>query len=372
MENAQPVLASCNKGQIALAHNGNICNSGFLKKELIREGSILQSTSDTELILHYIAKSKKNDFAESLVETLDRVEGAYSFVMIHNDTLIAVRDPYGFRPLVMGEKNGITVFASETCALDILRMKYIREISPGEIIFVNKYGKQAVTLQKKNQRCQCMFELIYFARPDSFLFGYPVHTTRKKMGEFLAQIDDSPGDIVCAVPDSGNSAALGYSEYSGISLEYGLTRNHYSGRTFIQPVPEKREFGVRMKLHPLKAVIAGKRVTLIDDSIVRGTTSRIIVKLIKEAGAKEVHLRLSAPEIKYPCFFGIDIPTREELISNRMEPDDLAHQIGADSVRFLPLEYLEKCVNNPEDFCFACFCGKYPFGVKDPEKRRKE
>ncbi|MBN2534838.1 MAG: amidophosphoribosyltransferase [Spirochaetales bacterium] len=365
LENAQPVLAVCNKGQIALAHNGNISNSMFLKNELIREGSILQSTSDTELILHYIAKSKRNDFTESLMETLERVEGAYSFVMIHNDTLIAARDPYGFRPLVIGEKSDMMEFASETCALDILGMNYTREVNPGEIILVNKYGKQSVALHKKDRRCQCIFELIYFARPDSILFGYPVHTIRKKMGGFLAHIDNLPGDIVCAVPDSGNSAALGYSESSGVGLEYGLTRNHYSGRTFIQPAPDMRESGVRMKLHPMKAVINGKRVILIDDSLVRGTTSRIIVKLIKEAGAKEVHLRLCAPEIKYPCFFGIDIPTKEELISNRMSPADIAHYIGADSVRFLPLEYLRQCVSNPEDFCFACFNGNYPFDVKD-------
>ena len=372
LENAQPVIASCNKGQIALAHNGNISNSEILKNELIQEGSILQSTSDTELILHYIAKSKKSDFKENLVETLARVQGAYSFVMIHNDTLVAARDPFGFRPLVLGENNNMTMVASETCALDIQRINFVREIKPGEIMFVNRNGKQSVTLDPGNRRSHCIFELIYFSRPDSVLFGYPVHTARKKMGRFIAEIDDTPGEIVCSVPDSGNSAALGYSDYSGVSLEYGLTRNHYSGRTFIQPVQEAREFGVRMKLHPLKAVVKGKRITLIDDSLVRGTTSNIIVKLLREAGVKEVHLRLSAPEIKYPCFFGIDIPTKEELISNRMSPDEIARSIGADSVRFLPLEYLMKCVNNPEDFCFACFSGKYPFPVEDPEKRRKE
>jgi amidophosphoribosyltransferase len=272
----------------------------------------------------------------------------------------------------MGEKHDKTVFASETCGLDILGLEHIREIKPGEIIVLNRNGKKSVMLPPGKCKSHCIFELIYFARPDSFLFGYPVHMVRKKMGAYLAEIDDSPGDVICAVPDSGNSAALGYSEFSKISLDYGLTRNHYSGRTFIQPVAEEREFGVRMKLHPMKAVVKGKRVTIIDDSLVRGTTSSIIVKLLKEAGAKEVHLRLSAPEIKYPCFFGIDIPTKEELISNRMDPNDIAHVIGADSVQFLPLDHLMRCVNNPEDFCFACFSGKYPFQVQDPEKRRKE
>jgi amidophosphoribosyltransferase len=368
LENAQPVVASCNKGEIAIAHNGNISNARFLKNELIRTGSILQSTTDTELIIHYIAKSKKTDFKENLIETLNAVQGAYSFVMIHNDTMIAARDPYGFRPLVMGEKNDMAVFASETCALDILGVDYVREIAPGEILFVNKYGKQSAIIRESSRKCHCIFELIYFARPDSFHFGYPVHSTRKKMGEFLAQIDHTPGDIICPVPDSGNSAALGFAEKSGIGLEYGLTRNHYSGRTFIQPNPQDREFGVKMKLHPMKAVVRGKRITLIDDSLVRGTTSRIIVNLLKEAGAKAVHLKLSAPEIKYPCFFGIDIPTRSELISNRFNPEEIARYIGADSVQFLPLDCLKKCINNPDDFCDACFSGEYPFEVHEAKK----
>lgn len=372
LENAQPMIASCNKGQIALAHNGNISNSHVLKEQLIMEGSILQSTSDSELILHYLAKSKKSGFIESLLETFNRIEGAYSLVMIHDDTLIAVRDPQGFRPLVMGEKHDMTVFASESCALDILGIDHMREVKPGEIIIVNKNGKQSAFLTPGPCKSHCIFELIYFARPDSFIFGQSVHEARKRMGAYLAEIDKTPGDVVCAVPDSGNSAALGYSEHSKIGIDFGLTRNHYSGRTFIQPEPEQREFGVRMKLHPIRAVVKNKRITIIDDSLVRGTTSSIIVKLLKEAGAKEVHLRLSSPEIKCPCFFGIDIPTKEELISNRMSPDEIAHVIGADSVQFLPLEYLKKCVSNPEDFCFACFSGKYPVKVKDPEKRRKE
>ncbi|MBN1698909.1 MAG: amidophosphoribosyltransferase [Spirochaetales bacterium] len=372
IENAQPVSASCNKGDIAVAHNGNITNSEELRRELFREGSILQSSSDTELILHLIARSRKTDFREALLETLTRLEGAFSLVLIHDTSLIAARDPNGFRPLVMGRKNGFTVFASETCALDILRTEFVREVKPGECLFLDQSGMSQSTFRHSKGESRCIFELIYFARPDSFHFGHHVHSVRKKMGQLLAESDDIGGDIVCAVPDSGNSAALGYSLASGINLDIGLARNHYSGRTFIQPAPSQREFGVRMKLHPLKDSIENKKIILVDDSLVRGTTSRLIVKLLKEAGAKEVHLRLSAPEIRYPCFYGIDIPTREELISNRMSPDEIAGFIGANSVRFLPLESLKKCVNDPDNFCYACFSGNYPVRVKDPAIRRKE
>jgi amidophosphoribosyltransferase len=371
LENAQPVLASCNKGEIAIAHNGNISNSEDLKQELLEEGSILQSTSDTEMLLHLIARSKKKDIVDALVESLLRCQGSYCLVLLHNDTLIAVRDPYGFRPLVMGRENGTTAFASETCALDANRIPFVREVEPGEIILSNKFKTTSFRFKENPKKSQCIFELIYFSRPDSILFGYSVYNIRKKMGAFLAETEKEKFDLVCPVPDSGNSAAIGFSEVSGIPFELGLTRNHYSGRTFIQPAPEQREFEVRMKLHPIVESIKGKRILLIDDSLVRGTTSKIIVNLLKEAGAKEVHLRLCSPELKHPCYFGIDIPTKEELISNRLTPSQIAEQIGADSVRFLPIESLQKCVNNKEDFCYACFNGEYPFPIQDPEKRRK-
>jgi amidophosphoribosyltransferase len=372
LENAQPITITCNKGQIALAHNGNTSNSEVLRDRLFKEGSIFQSTSDTELILHLIARSPSLSFQDALIQTLKDIEGAYSMLLLHENTLYAVRDPFGFRPLVLGKAPEMIVFASETCALDTMGIKEYQEINPGEMVILQGDSLSVTQFSPCLKKSYCIFELIYFSRPDSIVFGYPVHALRKKMGAALARIDDHPGDIVIAVPDSGNSAALGYAAQSGITLEHGLTRDHYSGRTFIQPLPKLRELGVRMKLHPIKDVIAGKKITLIDDSIVRGTTSSIIVRLLREAGAKEIHLRLSSPEIKFPCFFGIDIPTKEELISNRMSPGEIAELVNADSVSFLPLPDLRNCVSNPDDFCYACFNGQYPFPVKDPAIRRKD
>jgi len=360
LENAQPIAVTCNKGTIALAHNGNISNAAELKRNLFSEGSIFQSTSDTELILHLISRSKKRNFQEALVETLTKLEGAFCMTMIHRQRLIAVRDPLGFRPLYIGQKDGLFVIASESCALDILQIKDMRSVSPGEMIIIDKNGLESIPFSKSVQKKQCIFELIYFARPDSLVFDESVHVVRKKMGAALADCDHTKADIVISVPDSGNSAALGYAEQSGIPMELGLTRNHYAGRSFIMPTTAQRELAVRMKLHPVKQVIEGKRIIVIDDSLVRGTTSKIIVKLLKESGAKEVHFRLSSPEIKCPCYYGIDIPTKEELISNNMSPKKIAEYIGADSVKFIPIKNLKKCVGNPKDYCFACFNGDYP------------
>jgi amidophosphoribosyltransferase len=372
LENAQPITVNCNKGQIALAHNGNISNSQELRDYLFKIGSIFQSTSDTELILHLIARSKKDNFKQALTETLNMLEGAFSMLLIHEDTLYAIRDPLGFRPLVMAAMEDLTVFASESCALDTMRLKDYIQVEPGQMVIARGDKIIAEQFAPCKKKSACIFELIYFSRPDSTVFGYSVHMLRKKLGQALAKIDENPGELIIAVPDSGNSAALGYAAASGITLEHGLTRNHYSGRTFIQPTREMREFGVRMKLHPIKRAIAGKKITLIDDSIVRGTTSHILVRLLREAGAKEVHLRLSSPEIKHPCFFGIDIPTKQELISNRMTPQQIADYIGADTVSFLPLKNLRSCLKNPDDFCYACFNGNYPVQVKDPAERRKD
>jgi amidophosphoribosyltransferase len=373
LENAQPMVISCNKGDIALGLNGNISNSELLGGELIRNGSIFQSTTDAELLLHMIAHSKAPDFYSALTECLARIEGAYCFLMMHGDTMVAVRDTFGFRPLVMGEKDGAVIIASETCALSIFQAVNVREIPPGHMVRVEggKARMEALPLASI-RKAHCIFELIYFARPDSEVFGCSVHMVRKRMGEALARGDAADSDIVIPVPDSGNSAALGYAAASGIPFEQGLTRNHYMGRTFIQPTTGMREFGVRMKLHPVRQAIEGKRVTVIDDSVVRGTTSGQIIKLIKDAGAKEVHLRLSSPPLKYPCFFGIDIPTREELISNRMDADRIARHIGADSVRFLSMDSLLSCVADPDDFCTACFSGLYPCPVRDAPVSRKQ
>ncbi len=373
LENAQPIVVNCSKGEISLAHNGNISNSEELQQRLTAEGSIFQSTSDTELLLHLIARSRLPTFHEALRESLSLIEGAYCFLMMHGNRLYAVRDHYGFRPLVIGRRDGQVLFASETCALEMYQATDIREVAPGEMVIAEGADTRSEELPppKPARRAHCVFELIYFARPDSEVFAQSVHMSRKRMGEVLARGDDVKADIVIPVPDSGNSAALGYSRASGIPLEHGLTRNHYMGRTFIQPTTAMREAGVRMKLHPVREAIAGKRVVVIDDSLVRGTTSRQIVRLLREAGAREVHLRLCSPPIRYPCFYGIDIPTREELISNRLDPAGIAKEIDADSVRFLPMESLRECVPSPEDYCYACFSGSYPFRVKDAPVSRK-
>lgn len=364
LENAQPIVVSCNKGTVALAHNGNISNANKLKRELFSEGSIFQSTTDTELMLHMISRSRRKGFHEALLDVLLLLDGAFSMVMIHEKQLFAVRDPRGFRPLFLGESEEYGhVIASETCALDILRINNHRQIEPGECVVIDKNGISSEIYAESPKKSQCIFELIYFARPDSVVFDQTVHIMRKKMGAALAECDSIDADIVIPVPDSGNSAALGYAEKAGIPFELGLTRNHYAGRSFILPTTAQRELAVRMKLHPVKEIIAGKKIVVIDDSLVRGTTSRILVNLLKESGAKEVHFRLSSPEIRFPCFYGIDIPTKQELISNSMIPDKIASYIGADTVRFIPLEKLSACVHNPEDYCFACFSGDYPCGI---------
>lgn len=363
IENAQPIHVRCNKGEIALAHNGSISNSSAIQKELFDDGSIFQTTSDSELILHLISRSRCASFHDALVETLQRIEGAFSLVLMHDDTMIAVRDPSGFRPLFIGHKDGMTVVGSESCALDILHITDYRELAPGELVRVDRDGMASETLPQKRPTRQCVFELIYFARPDSTIFATSVYGSRKRMGAELARADGTIGDVVLPVPDSGNTAALGYAEQAGIPFELGLTRNHYAGRSFILPTGAARRLAVQMKLHPIREVIDGKRVILVDDSLVRGTTARILVALIKEAGATEVHLRLSSPEIRWPCFFGIDIPTREELISNHMNAVEIARVIGADSVRFLSIEQLQRCLDEPQAYCFSCFSGRYPFAV---------
>jgi amidophosphoribosyltransferase len=357
LENAQPITVNCNKGWVSLVHNGTLSNSASLRRELFSEGSIFQTGTDSELILHLLSRSARRDFLDALHEVLPLLEGAFNLLMLREGFLVAVRDPHGFRPLVLGRREGMTVLASETCALDILRIGGRRQVEPGELIMLDAHGLRSERFAVCERKRQCIFELIYFARPDSVVFGRSVYATRERMGQFLADDDPRRGDVVVPVPDSGISAAVGYANRSGTPLRLGLTRNHYSGRTFIQPDPRDREFGVRMKLHPVEQVIRGRRITLIDDSLVRGTTAGIIVKLLRDAGAREIHLRLSAPEVRFPCHYGIDIPTEEELISNRMDPDEVARHIGADSVRFLSVQRLAQSVENPGSYCYACFGG---------------
>jgi amidophosphoribosyltransferase len=361
--NAQPLLVSCSKGTIALAHNGNISNSEALKRELTAQGAIFQSTSDTELILHLMSHSKKSDPQEIILEAFGRLEGAFSIVMLWNGRLYALRDPDGFRPLYLSSSESSVLVGSETCAVQMAGSGPCRQIEPGEVYSVGPEGARSFRLAaRKPAKSHCVFELIYFARPDSGVFGRSVHDFRKRLGAALADIDPVRGDVVIPVPDSGNVAALGYAARSGLPFDFGLCRNHYSGRSFIMPTPQRRELAVRMKLHPVRDVVEGKRIIMIDDSLVRGTTSKIIVRLLKEAGAAEVHLRLSSPEIHWPCYYGIDIPTRKELISNRMDPEGIAREIGADSVIFLPEEKLRECLGASNgDYCMACFNGRHPY-----------
>ncbi|HOV13508.1 MAG TPA: amidophosphoribosyltransferase, partial [Spirochaetota bacterium] len=333
--NAQPLSFKCNKGEMAFAHNGNIPNSDIIKKELIQTGSIFQTSSDSEILVHLMSRIPGNDFESSLYNALNQLKGAYSMLVLHEDQIIAFRDPDGFRPLSYGEIDGGYVFASETCALDLINAKNIVDVEPGEIIFCKKgkIEKKRFAFTKKIN--QCVFELIYFSRPDSIVFGESVYQSRIKMGEKLASLRKKDVDVVISVPDSGNSAALGFSEASGIPFQFGLMRNHYMGRTFIKPEQKNRTESVRIKLNPIKSVIDGKSIAVIDESLVRGTTSRKIVQILKESGAKEIHLFLSSPEIKHSCHFGIDTPTRKELISSSKTPEEIAKEIGADSVTFL-------------------------------------
>lgn len=382
VQNAQPIVVDCNKGRIALAHNGNISNGGELRAGLTAEGSIFQGTADSELILHAFSRSRRNDREGFLREALEPLEGAYSLAIMHEGALVAARDPSGFRPLYIG-RSGSTVFvASETCALHALKPTEYREVEPGEVAIFDDEGERSFFLEPKRPLKRCVFELIYFARPDSEVFGRSVHAARVLLGEALAEQDLGPGagsvdaDIVIPVPDSGNISAIGYARKSGLPFDFGLARSHYAGRSFILPTKDQRELMARLKLHAVPEVVAGKRVIMIDDSLVRGTTSRIIVGLLREAGASEVHLRLAAPELKWPCYYGIDIPDRDALISNRLDPEGIAREIGADSVRFLPVHRLLETLGDPRNadrrgdrgFCSACFDGHHPFPLKAGKK----
>jgi amidophosphoribosyltransferase len=370
IQNAQPIVVDCNKGRVALAHNGNISNGGLLRADLTAEGSIFQGTADSELILHLFSRSRSRDREDFIVEALARLEGAYSLVLMHEDALIAARDPSGFRPLYIGERAGTFYVASETCALHVLGPMAYREVRPGEVVVMDERGVRSSLSPPRIPSRQCIFELIYFARPDSEVFGESVHAARKRLGESLAEQDEGEleADIVVPVPDSGTIAAIGYAGRAGIPFDFGLARSHYAGRSFILPTKDQRELAARLKLHAVPQVVAGKRVVMIDDSLVRGTTSRIIVGLLREAGAREVHLRLAAPELKWPCHYGIDIPDRDQLISNRLDPEGIALEVGADSARFLTVDRLLASLGGSRDYCCACFDGKHPFTPKLGER----
>ncbi|MFQ6083476.1 MAG: amidophosphoribosyltransferase [Candidatus Aminicenantia bacterium] len=358
--NAQPIIIDSYLGQIALAHNGNLVNVSQLRKDLVKKGSLFQSSTDSEVILHLIAQSSEKEIELALVNALKKVKGAYSLIILTQDKLIAVRDPYGFRPLSLARMSNSYLISSETCAFDLLDAKYVRDIEPGEILVINQKGiVSSIKLPSKKHQF-CIFEHIYFARPDSLLFGENVNQVRIKLGKKLAIEQPAKADIVVPIPDSGLWAGLGYYRQSGLPLEMALIRNHYVGRTFIQPEESIRHFGVRVKLNPIKKLIEGKRVVLVDDSIVRGTTSRRIVRLIRSAGAAEVHYRVSSPPIIGPCLYGIDTPTRKELIAANYSLSEITNFIEADSLGYLSLEGMLKAVKNKDEFCLACFTSKYP------------
>ncbi len=367
IDNVQPIVVSYKHGQMAIAHNGNLVNALNLREKLEEEGSIFRGTSDSEVIVHLIVKSKKRNFLEKLMDALSKLEGAYSLLVMTNKKLIAIRDPWGFRPLSMGELDGSPVFASETCAFDLIGAKYIRDIEPGEVLLIENGEIKSYQIPKESsKKSQCIFEFVYFARPDSKIFKRSVYEVRKEFGKRLARENPVEADVVIPVPDSGVVPALGYSQESKIPFEMGLIRNHYVGRTFIKPQQQMRDIGVKVKLNPIPEVIRGKRVVVIDDSIVRGTTSKKIVRMIREAGAKEVHMRISSPPTKWPCYFGIDTPTKEQLIASSSSLEEICKHIEADSLGYLSLEgMLEAAGGSKEEFCTACFDGDYP--VEIPE-----
>ncbi len=374
--NAQPIMVECNKGKIALAHNGNIINALEIRAQLEQAGSIFQTTSDTEVIMHLIARSREQALADAMADSLRRLEGAFSLVMLTPDRIFAARDARGFRPLVMGRIPGqaahradTIVFASETCAFDLIGAVYEREVKPGELIIVGPEGVHSRFYAAQQPQSSCIFEHVYFSRPDSMVFGRAVQQTRDAMGRQLALESPVVADIVVPVPDSGVTAAMGFSHESGIPLQFGLIRNHYVGRTFIEPEQRVRDFGVKLKLNPVRHVLEGKRVVLIDDSIVRGTTSRKIVRMVRDAGAKEVHMRVSCPPTISPCYYGVDTPSKNQLIAANKSVDEIREYIGADSLAYLSLEGLRRAAGEGDDkfYCTACYTGKYPTNIVDVE-----
>jgi amidophosphoribosyltransferase len=361
LKNAQPFLVDYAKGSIAIAHNGNLTNAFLIRSELESNGSIFQSNMDTEVIVHLIARSKAKTFAERTIQALSQVEGAYSLLFLTEKEMVAVRDPFGFRPLLLGQLKDAPVIASETCAFDLIGAQFLREIEPGELLLINENGVKSFKPFPPKQHHQCIFEFIYFARPDSFIFNRNVYNVRKLLGIQLAKESPAEVEMVVPIPDSGLPATLGYAFESKIPLEMGMIRNHYVGRTFIEPEQSIRHFGVKIKLNPVKGLMEGKRIVTVDDSIVRATTSRKINRMFRNAGAKEVHVRISSPPITHPCFFGIDTPKRSELIASSHTIKEIQRYINATSLNYLSLEGLKKCVEGEtEQFCYACFTGDYP------------
>lgn len=373
LRNAQPLSVACSKGQVAVAHNGNLTNAIELRRELEEDGSIFQSTSDTEVILHLVARSRERTLAGALRDALLQIEGAFSLVFLAEDRIIVARDPHGFRPLAMGrlemaDGHAATVFASETCAFDLIGATYTGDVEPAEMVIVGPEGITRERYTTPGLRAHCSFEHVYFSRPDSIVFGKPVAESRELMGRLLAREHPVDADVVVPVPDSGVAAAIGYAAESGIPYRQALIRNHYVGRTFIEPSQAIRDFGVKLKLNPVRHLLEGKRVILVDDSIVRGTTSRKIVRMVRSAGAREVHLRISCPPTVSPCYYGVDTPSRRELIAANHNIREIEEFVEADSLAYLSLESLRESLKDSDHrFCYACYTGKYPTLVQIDE-----
>jgi amidophosphoribosyltransferase len=369
IRNAQPISATFSRGPIALGHNGNLVNAELLRRELEAAGSIFQSTSDSEVILHLLARADRQERERALPQALAQASGAYSLVMLTPTMLVGCRDPHGFRPLCVGRLGETWLLASETCALDLLEAEYVRDVEPGEIVLIDERGLRSLKPFPPRRPLPCVFEYVYFARPDSTLWGRNVYGARKALGHRLAEEHPAAADVVVPVPDSGVPAALGFAERSGLPFELGLIRNHYVGRTFIEPQQGIRHFGVRVKLNPMREALEGKRVVVVDDSIVRGTTSRKIVRMLRSAGAREVHVRVSSPPIQWPCYYGIDTPTRKELIGASHRVEEICRYLGADSIGYLSLEGMLKAVGGGEGpFCHACFTGDYQVGFPQEDR----
>ena len=367
--NAQPYLIECHRGPIAVGHNGNLVNAAILRQELEAAGSIFQSTSDTEVILHLYARSHRERLEDAIAASLYKVMGAFSLLFLTPEALVAARDPWGFRPLVLGKLNGATIVASETCALDLIDAQYVRDVEPGEVLVVDAEGLRSFKPFPPEPTAHCVFEHVYFARPDSLVFERTVLESRLRLGRELAREAPAEADVVVPIPDSGMGAALGFAQASGLSFEWGLIRNHYVGRTFIQPRQGQRSVGVKIKLNTVRQVIEGRRVVLIDDSIVRGTTSRKIVRMVREAGAREVHLRISSPPTTGPCYYGIDTPLKSELIASSHSVEEIRRFVEADSLAYLSHDGLLRAVGDEAGgrHCTACFSGRYPVAVTVPD-----
>ncbi len=366
LRNAQPLRAESILGPIILAHNGNLTNAGTIRDDLRKQGHIFQTTNDSEVIVHLMAKSGVDDFLEALIIALKQVKGAYSLLVMNQDKIYAVRDPHGFRPLVLGKLGDADVIASETCAFDIIDAEYEREIKPGELIEMSRFGtKSYFPFEEKNQSL-CIFEYIYFSRPDSLIFGESVHDMRINLGRMLAKQAPVEADVVVPIPDSSICAAIGYSRESGIPYDMGMIRSHYVGRTFIEPDQKIRDFGAKIKYNVVRPSVKDKRIVVVDDSIMRGTTMRKIIKMFRNAGAKEIHVRISAPPTKFPCFYGIDIPTHKELIAATHSIEEIKKYLRVDSIEYMTVDTLLKAVDSPEkQFCTACFDGYYPCELED-------